>query len=121
VRPSGVIKLEVRADLASGIADRLVGVQIDVLVLERTPQPLHEDVVGPAALAIHADLDAFFFEPSGEGFTAELTSLIGVEDLRLAVLAESLFQCFDTERCLQVIDTRQDSTRRLNQSMTAAR
>ena len=35
---SGVIKLEVTADLASGFADRLVGVQVDVLVFERTPE-----------------------------------------------------------------------------------
>ncbi len=59
MRASGVIKLEVTADLASGFADRLVGMQVDVLVFERTPEALDEDVVGPAALAIHADLDAF--------------------------------------------------------------
>ena len=100
VRASGVVKLEVTADLASGFADRPVGVQVDVLVFERTPEALDEDIVGPAALAIHADLDAFFFEPSGERFTGEWTSLIGVEDLRLAVPAESLFQCFDAERCV---------------------
>ena len=86
VRASGVVKLEVTPDLASGFADRLVGMQVDVLVFERTPEALDEDVVGPATLAIHADLDAFFFEPSGEGFAGELTALIGVEDLGLAVL-----------------------------------
>ena len=44
-----VVELEVAADLHSGLADRLVGVQVDVLVFERAPQPLDEDVVSPAA------------------------------------------------------------------------
>ena len=78
----GIVKLEITSDLVPGLANRLIGMQVDVLVFERTPQPLDEDIVGPAALAIHTDLDTLFFEPSGEGFTGELTSLIGVEDLR---------------------------------------
>src|ERR1035441_1646235 len=98
VRASGVVELDVARDLASGFANRLVGVQVDVLVFERTPEALDEDVVAPAALAVHADLDAFFFEPPGEGFAGELTALIGVEDLGPAVLAQSLVQCFDAER-----------------------
>jgi len=74
VRASGVVELDVARDLASGFAHRLVGVQVDVLVFERTPEALDEDVVAPAALAVHADLDAFFFEPPGEGFAGELTT-----------------------------------------------
>ena len=74
MRALAVVELEVAADFGSRFGDRLVGVQIDMLVFERAPQPLDEDIVGPATLAIHADLDAFFFEPSGEGFAAELTS-----------------------------------------------
>ena len=49
---SGIIKLEVTPDLVSGSADRLVSVKVNVLVLERTPQPLDEDVVRPTAAAI---------------------------------------------------------------------
>jgi hypothetical protein len=33
-------------------------VQIDLFVLYRSPQALHEYVVAPAALAVHADADA---------------------------------------------------------------
>ena len=34
----------------------VVGLQVDLLVLERAPEPLDEDVVEAAALAVHADL-----------------------------------------------------------------
>ena len=121
MRALGIVKLEVTPDLASGFAHRLVGVQVDVFVFERTPQPLDENVVSPPAFAIHTDLDALFFEPSGEGFTGELTSLIGVEDLRRALLMESLFSASIQNPVSIVMDNRQASTRRLNQSTTAAR
>ena len=86
MRSAGVIELEVAADLASCLCDRLVGVQVDVLVFKRTPEALNEDIVAPAALTIHADVDPFFFEPPGKGLAGELRTLIGVEDIRLAVL-----------------------------------
>ena len=35
----------------------VVGVQVDLLVLERAPEPLDEHVVEAAALAVHADRD----------------------------------------------------------------
>src|ERR1022692_119413 len=98
VRASGVVELDIARDLASGFAHRLVGVQVDLLVFERAPEALDEHVVAPAALAVHADLDALFFEPPGEVFAVELTALIGVEHLGPAVLAQSLVQCFDAER-----------------------
>src|ERR1022692_4771690 len=98
VRASGVVELDVARDLASGFAHRLVGVQVDLLVFERAPEALDEHVVAPAALAVHADLDALFFEPPGEVFAGELTALIGVEHFGPAVLAQSLVQCFDAER-----------------------
>ena len=50
VRPLGVIKLQVFPDGSSGFADRLVGVEIDLLILDRLPHPLDEHVVAPAAL-----------------------------------------------------------------------
>lgn len=60
VWPDGVVKLQVAADGRSGLADRSVGVQIDLLVLNRFPDALHEDIVAPAAAAVHADADSVF-------------------------------------------------------------
>ena len=94
-----------------------------------------EDVIAPAALAIHADLDPFFFESPGEGRasklhpsdedlspgTPELATLIGVEDLRFS-FAESVSSRASMQKEVSiVIDSFQASTRRLNQSTTAAR
>jgi len=45
VRPDGVIELQVAADGSSGLADRGVSVQVDLLVLDGLPDALDEDVV----------------------------------------------------------------------------
>src|ERR1019366_834493 len=96
----GVEEIDVAADLCSGLLDRLVGVQIDMLILDRLPEPLDENIVAPASFAIHADGDACLLEPPGEGFTGELTALIRVEDLGLAVLGQGFFQRCQTEGCV---------------------
>ena len=51
----GVAEVDVLADRRSGLADRRVGVQVDMLVLARSPDVVDEDVVATAALAVHAD------------------------------------------------------------------
>jgi hypothetical protein len=61
-----------------------IALEINILVLEAVPQPLDEDVVHPAAAAVHGDLDAGPFERTGEGDAGELAALVGVEDLWLA-------------------------------------
>lgn len=43
-------------------ADGRVRVQVDVLVLDRLPQPLDKHVVAPAALAVHTDRDPVTLE-----------------------------------------------------------
>ncbi len=53
-----VEEVDVAADVCSGLLDRLVSVQIDMLILDQLPEPLDENIVAPAAFAIHADGDA---------------------------------------------------------------
>ena len=60
-------------------------VQVDRLVLERTPQALDEDVVHASTPAVHGDGDASVFEGGGEVQAGELAALVGIEDLRPAV------------------------------------
>jgi len=98
VRTTVIEELDVPADPASGLADRLVGVQVHLFVLDRPPEAFHENIVTPAALAIHADGDPFFLEMSGEGFAGELRTLVGIEDFRLAIPAQSLIKRVQTER-----------------------
>src|SRR5258707_15889507 len=52
-----VIEAEPVADAGLGLGDTGVGVEVYLLVFEAAPQPLDEDVVHVAALAIHADRD----------------------------------------------------------------
>ena len=47
-----VVEREIAADAGPRLGDGGVRVQIDLLVLDRAPEPLDEDVVAPAALAI---------------------------------------------------------------------
>ena len=52
--------------IPSGLGQRIIGVQVDLLILQRPPEPLHEDVVEVAALAVHADLDPPVAQNAGE-------------------------------------------------------
>ena len=88
-----IVESEVAGQLLPGLGDALIGMQVDMLVFHALPQPLDEHVVDPAPLAVHADLDPVGFEDPGEVVTCELAALIGVEDLRRAVLGNRLFQC----------------------------
>ena len=51
VQPAGVVEVEVAADAGRGGRHGMVGVEIDLFVLERAPERFDEDVVAPAAVA----------------------------------------------------------------------
>jgi len=55
------------------------------LVLDRAPESHDEDIVAPAAPAIHADPNALIAQQAGERGTGKLRRLVGVEDLGPAV------------------------------------
>src|SRR6266702_708690 len=89
MRSSGIVETEITADGGAGVADRLVSSEIDLLVFDRAPQPFDKEVVAPGALAVHADGDGVLDQHAGEGRAGELAALIGVEDIRRAVLGPS--------------------------------
>ncbi len=79
-------------------ADTIPFPEIDILILEGTPEPLDVNIVKHPADAVHADADILvFLQHAQKGFRGELTSLIGVEYLRLTVLPQGLFQRLDAE------------------------
>ena len=80
-----------------GVGNRFVGFEIDLVLLDGSPEALDEDVVAPAAFAIHADTDAVRLELPGEFAAGELATLVGVEDLRGAVTHDGFPQGFDAE------------------------
>ena len=97
MRSPRVVELDPPADAGAGVGSRGVLRQVDLLIFERAPQPLDEDVIHPAALAVHRDLDPGVLEPVGEGQACELAPLVGVEDLGGPVACERLGQGVDTE------------------------
>ena len=54
------------------ISNAVVGVQVDMLVLHRAPEPVDKNVVHPSPLAVHTDLDAVDLQDAGELLTGEL-------------------------------------------------
>jgi len=67
------------------------------LILHRPPQTFDENVIPKIAPAVHADLDAVFFQGSGKSITGKLAALIGVEDLRATIAPDSFLQGRHTE------------------------
>ena len=66
--------------------------QVDVFILHGPPQPLHEYIVPPGSLAVHADLNAFFLEQAGKGVAGKLAALVGVHDVRFPMPVKRLFE-----------------------------
>src|SRR3989304_8859868 len=54
MRPARRVETEIARQRSLHLPHRLVGVQVDVLVLDTAPQPLHEHIVDPAPLAVPA-------------------------------------------------------------------
>jgi hypothetical protein len=75
-----------------------IGFEEDILVLQRSPQPLDEHIIHPAAASIRGNRRSLRRERPGEGFGSELRALVCVEYLRLAEPREGLPESRETER-----------------------
>src|SRR3989337_3286143 len=60
---------------------RLVVLQVNLFVLDRTPEPFDEHVVHRPATTVHADRDARSLQLAREGGCRKLAPLIVVENL----------------------------------------
>lgn len=124
-----VVPGQIPADRGPRLGDAVVGPEVDLLVLDRSPQPLDEDVVPPGALAVHADGDLGLGEHGGEGLRRELRSprlrggrlwsVLKISGRPWRASASSIASMQNAASI--VIETRQLKIRRENQSTTAAR
>ena len=95
--PLSIVQIQISVNPSPGFTAVAIGFQIYLLVFDAPPQTLYKDIVQVSTLAIHADLDPPLQQQATEGFTGELASLVGVEDLRLS-FAQGFFQGRDTEK-----------------------
>ena len=109
VQPLFVVEAEVRAQAVDRCRNGGVALQVHLLVLDRSPQPLDEHVVECPPPAIHADLHVGGVEPPGEGVAGELAALIGVEDRRSAP-RQGTIQCRTQKSLSSVFETSQART-----------
>lgn len=95
MRAAAIVEIEVTGQRLPNLGNSVVAVQVDFLVLDRLPETFNEDVVPPAPLAIHADLNAVLLKQADEGGTGKLAALVGVHDLRPTVFHDGFFQRID--------------------------
>ena len=58
VRTSAIVKFQIATDRRARLRDALVGLEVDLLILQGPPEALQEHVVASGTLAVHADRDA---------------------------------------------------------------
>src|ERR1035438_1175925 len=97
MRPLVIVERQPPADAPARLGHRTIRLDEYLLVFKASPQPLDEDVVQIPPLAIHADPNPASLQFSQKVRTGELSPLVGVEDLRLAVPFQRLLQRFDAE------------------------
>ena len=95
--PQAIIEIQISAEGSPRDADAVVGMQINLLVFDRFPNALDENIVAPGTLAVHADRDLAGDQNAREGFARELAALVGIENPRRPMFRQGLFQRFDTE------------------------
>ena len=116
-----IIKAEMPADPSSGLRHAFVGVQIDLLIFDRPPEPLDKDIVPPCAATVHGDVDLGFFSTAVKSMEVNCDPWSVLKMPGLPCRASASSSASIQKAVSIVIDSRQDRTRRLNQSTTAQR
>src|SRR6266498_4172478 len=86
----GVIEADPTSDPSSCLTASLECIEEDAFIFQRSPQPLDEDIVHPAATAVHRDANVGIPQSVRERKARELRALIRVEDLGLAEAGDCL-------------------------------
>ena len=100
VRPRVVVVGEVAGQSREAVVTVFVLVEVDLLILDATPQALDPHVVQRATLAVHAHPDPALVEHRDEARAGELRPLVRVEDLGLSC-SQRFMQGTQTELHLQ--------------------
>src|SRR3989338_2899997 len=91
-----VVIIEVILETFLRFRNVLVAPEINILVFDGPPQTLNKDIIKSPATAVHADLNPAIEKNARKLLACELTALIGIENLRLAIL-QSIFETLHAE------------------------
>ena len=69
MRSFRVVEGEIFTQSLGGLGHAFVVLEIDFLILDASPESLHEDVIPASPSSIPTDTNAFLFEEVGEIFT----------------------------------------------------
>ena len=119
--PVIVVPVEPVCQVFGKLSSGFVSFQIDSFVLQCPPESFDEDVVFEAPFTVHADPDIPGLEDGGECLAGKLASLGGVEYFRGPYLKRVSFSASTQNLVSKVLDSRQDSTFLVAQSMIAIR
>jgi hypothetical protein len=87
-----IVEPEVVANAQPGLGNRLVCLEIDLLLFQAAPQLFHDHIVHPLTLAVHADTNTRCFDNFDEGLAGKLGSLIRIEDTLRPKATDGLIQ-----------------------------
>ena len=79
MKPLLIVKVEIVSQPTPSSVQRVIVVEIYLLILNTSPQPLNEDVIQIAASAVPADSNVSRLESIGKGIRSKLTALVVVE------------------------------------------
>ena len=128
MRSTMVVEVFPSADAGPRFAAVGVGFQIDLLIFDRAPQPLDEDVVHEAAASVHRDRDPRCLQLAGNAALVNCApwSVLSRQcvphcaDIRGLPYRRRASSSASTQNALSIVfDSRQASTARLAQSMIA--
>ena len=96
-----VVELEPLAKALSEFGTIVKRPKVKILVFERPPESLDENIVLNTATAVHADLHFVRLEQFGKITAGKLGALVGIEDFRATITAEGFFNGLDTKFGIQ--------------------
>ena len=79
MKPLLIVKVEIVSQSTKSRGNRVIVVEIDLLILDTAPEAFNEDIVKVAAPAIPTDGNVSRLQPSGKRISRKLTALVGVE------------------------------------------
>ena len=98
-----IVKVEVLSQADDCHFGRLIIVQIDLLILDASPQPLHKDVVQGTSPSIHTNLNACGLQAAGKIAAGKLR----VHAWWLDIAHANVYSYEEEEGKFTIIDTQQ--------------